>query len=176
MKKVALKTDYIILLLGLFFCTFLSIVKLSGSSVGMYAKYINGGEYKDPNLILGTPRYIRSDEWLTLTPQYISQYKTNFSGNNKLLGDGQTMNSISDIPAYHWKNIFYPLNWILLYVDFGFGFSFKWWFKGFLLFFALYLFLKKIIRNTPLSFFVSIAFLFSGGIQLVIQKQLRTLF
>ena len=57
-------------LIGVILVAFLVILNINGSSIAVWGKYISMGV---TNTLLGTPREVRSDEWMVLTPLTISQ-------------------------------------------------------------------------------------------------------
>lgn len=77
----------------------LSALGINGSSVGNYHNLLYGDKQKDPNLIVGEPRPIRSDEWKVWTPTTILQYESNFQTNNELLGTGRNLSFKPEAPT-----------------------------------------------------------------------------
>lgn len=142
----------------------LTSLRLHGSSVGIYNYFFYGSD-KDPNLIYGHPRGIRSDEWLVLTPWTVSQVHNDFKPESSIYLAGQNF-LFSDIPTKHWSTIFKPQNLLFLILPVEYAFSFKWWFKGFLLIFSLYLIFMLITNeNYFISIMGSIAAFFTPTIQ-----------
>src|ERR1700739_4063629 len=80
---------------------FLTVFKINGSSIGIYHEFFYGGS-KDSNLILGTPRSIRSDEWVVNTQMTIAQKNAGYPRINKNIGNGQDMSVILDVPYKEW--------------------------------------------------------------------------
>ncbi len=126
----------------------LTILKISGSSIGVYHQYFYGDTRHDSNLISGSPRPIRGDEWNSTTQLRIGQEKNNFETINPNIGDGQNL-SILDYGAYRdWSIIFKPQTLLFFVLPFDNAFAFMWWFMLYLLilsgyFFTLFLLPKK---------------------------------
>jgi len=138
----------------LFVYIILVVFRLHSSSIGMYHKYFYGDK-KDPNLIFGQPRAIRSDEWLYGTPKVISQVKNNFKIKNDLIGYGEVMPIQACYPYKHWRVIFCPHVWFFFFLPLEYAFSASWWFMPFLsiigVYFLFYLIFKKILLSIGLS-------------------------
>ncbi len=116
------------LALGLFvLVTALAALNLHGSSIGTYHEIFDGPEAADPNLILGEPRGIRSDEWLRWTPLVASQAKLGYPEVNPSLRDGVDLAVIYDVPHGGWTAFFEPQH-AMFHVGPGpeFAFAFKW--------------------------------------------------
>jgi len=152
----------VILLLPLILFTALGI---SGSSIGSYNTFFYDTTKKDPDLILGGPKSIRSDEWLVTTQQTIAQSEAGFPRVNKNIGDGQDV-STTDVPYKEWSTIFKPQNLAFFVLPFENAFAFKWWFMAYLLILSCYLFVLKILPGKRLfASLLSIALFFSAFIQ-----------
>lgn len=138
--------------------------KLHGSSIGIY-NHLFGSEPKDPNLIYGHPRGIRSDEWLVLTPWTMSQVYNEFETESSIYIAGQNF-LFTDVPTKHWSTVFKPQNLAFLVLPVEYAFSLKWWLKGFFLILSLYLIFMLITKNNYfISIVGSIAFFFTPTIQ-----------
>lgn len=124
-----------------FFVLIASILKLHGSSIGIYHQIFNGG--KDESLIYATPRGIRSDEWMVSSNLTSSQNFNDYNNFNGFIGDGQELSVIYDAPTNHWSTLFKPNNWGFLFSNFETGFSYKWWFMAGSLMIAAYLVLMQ---------------------------------
>lgn len=142
----------------------LTLQKLHGSSIGVW-NYLFASSPKDPNLIYGHPRWIRSDEWLVLTPWTLSQVYNELRMESSIYIAGQNF-LFTDVPTKHWSTIFKPQNLAFLVLPVEYAFSLKWWLKGFLLVFSLYLIFMLITRNNYfVSIIGSVAFFFTPTIQ-----------
>src|SRR6478609_3081896 len=69
----------------------LTACKISGTSSGTYHQNFYGSTSKDPDLLFGSPKAIRSDEWLVGTQLIISQSRQGFPRVNMDLGAGQDL-------------------------------------------------------------------------------------
>lgn len=127
---------------------FLTSLKVSGSSIGVYHTMFYGPS-KDDDLLLNRPRGIRSDEWIVNTQQVIAQSKANFPAINKNIGEGQNMTT-SDAPYREWSIVFKPLNFAYFILPLEFAFALKWWLMGYLLIISCYFFVLKLIPNKRL--------------------------
>lgn len=137
--------------------------KVNGSSIGIYHDYFYGNTSKDPNLLFGKPRAIRSDEWLVTTQVTIAQEKNNYDRvNNNLLG-GQDLSVLLDAPYKEWSSIFRPQNFSFYVLPFEYAFAFKWWLLLIGLLLSSYAFSLRILGKDkiPLSILLSIVFSFS---------------
>jgi hypothetical protein len=144
----------------------LTVFKINGSSIGVYHTFFYGENSKDPNLMLGKPRAIRSDEWNVNTQITLAQYNDNFSRINKNLGSGADMSVLYDAPYKDWSILFKPQNWSFFVLPFEQAFAFKWWFIAYLLLLSFYFFTLVVIPGRRLlAAGLAIAFLFSPFIQ-----------
>lgn len=160
-----LKFDHRSILLVIFCVLIFSLAvafKLHGSSISIWDKNL---KEEDTGFILGKPRAIRSDEWLTQTPEIISQVEKDFPVENFSIG-GEKAPLIRDYPVRHFVSLFKPHHWGFFFLDVERGFSWFWNFKTigiFLSFFILFMLLTK--NNFWLSVFGSFWVLFSNFIQ-----------
>ncbi len=141
-------------------------LKISGSSIGVYHYFFYGENSRDPNLLIGQPRPIRSDEWLVNTQAAVAQSNDNYREVNTNLGHGENVSISTDIPYKDWSSIFRPQNFSFFVLPFDYAFAFKWWLLAYLLILSCYFFVlailpKKILFATGLS----LALLFSPFIQ-----------
>ncbi len=122
----------------------LTSLRLSGTSVGMYYSNLYGSHAKDPNLIWGHPRAIRSDEWLAGSQMTVSQSKNGYPRFNKDFGSGRDVSLAGEIPSKDWSTIFKPQNWSFMILPLEFAFAFKWWLLMFLLILSVYFFVLRV--------------------------------
>lgn len=142
----------------------LAAFKIHGSSIGIWNEVFYGTGYKDPNLLYGQPRMIRSDEWWIETPWILAQAESGFKDNNDLFLAGQSFTN-TDAPEKNWA-VFDPINWAYFFLPLAQAFAFKWWFKAFLLAVAVYLLAMKMTENHILvSALAALSFVFSPYIQ-----------
>lgn len=143
----------------------LTVLKISGTSIGMYNLIFYGKDYKDPNLIFGQPRGIRSDEWMVETPWTISQSQVNYNPNNSLYLAGQNLTTI-DAPVANWTLIFRPQFWPMFILPIENAFALKWWLRSVILLISAYSLLMIITqKNILISVLGSLIFLSSAYFQ-----------
>ena len=86
--------------------------------------------YRTDDTIIGSPRPIRSDEWLVQTPFYLSQVKTgNHFTNKSYQVSGQNMMLAYNVSSWHISTIGKPFNWGFLFLGASRGLSWYWSFK-----------------------------------------------
>lgn len=90
------------------YCITHVLLALTPSSYAL-ALQIAGQEVK--GLILGTPRAIRSDEWMVLTPYYQIAVNNNFLMTNPLSPYQESLRSFQSLPILDWGLIFKPYHW-----------------------------------------------------------------
>ena len=140
-------------------------LRLSESSIGMWDKVVPPAANQSTGVVVGTPRAIRSDEWLRSTPFTLSQYEQGYPVRNESIGVGEDP-LIMSLPVYHYTTLFKPQNWGYFSLGLDRGFSFFWAFKIFGLilssFFLLLLLTKSSFR---LAVTGSMWLFFSGFVQ-----------
>lgn len=136
----------------------LTSLKISGSSIGMYHNILYGSTVKDPNLVFGKPRAIRSDEWIGTTPLTISQERNGFPQFNQDINTGREVSTKSDIPALNWTAIFKPHMWSYYVLPLEQAFAFRWWSITYLLIVAGYFLFLRITKAKIFSIILSLAF------------------
>ena len=122
----------LVLLLGLTAC------RVSGSSVGLYNQAFYGSENHDPNLLANSPRGVRSDELLHLTPTAVGQVETDMNVINPTIGHGEDVSVVLDAPYHEWSTLFRPQNFAFFVLPLEYAFAFKWWLLAFLLLVSCY--------------------------------------
>lgn len=157
-----------LIIICVFFFVFFVTFKIHGSSIPYWNNLISDGtpEASD-GLIVGTPRAIRSDEWLVQTPFTLSQANQNdkLSAENKSLGEGKVP-LLMGLPAKHLTALYRPQNWGFFFLDSERAFSYAWNYKIVWLFLSFFLLLMLVTRsNFWISFFGSVWLFFSGFIQ-----------
>ena len=92
-----------------------------------------------PEVLLGTPRPIRSDDWVVGLPQLLAQvaHEPAFPRGNTNIGDGQDM-LLMEMPIAHAVTLFRPASWGF-FLGAGTGISWMWWFQVLGLFAACFL-------------------------------------
>ncbi len=104
----------------------LTVLRLSGSSVGYY-RYVTAQTGADTNLVSGTIRPVRSDEWLVNTQLILAQQKAGWPRTNVDVGNGQDMSIVADVPYREWSVAFKPQNLAFFVMPVEYAFAFKWW-------------------------------------------------
>jgi hypothetical protein len=104
----------------------LSILRISGSSIGPFYDFYFEGKTSS-SLLLNHMRGVRTDEWLVTTQLTIAQKQAGYPRINPHIGQGKDMSLISDVPYKEWSTIFKPQNWSFFVVPFENAFALKWW-------------------------------------------------
>lgn len=136
----------------------LTAMNINGSSIGTYHSIVYGTNTKDPDLLYGHPRNIRSDEYLAGTPLTTLQYKTGFPKFNKALGSGRNVALLPDVPTSNWTTLFRPQNWSFFVLPFEYAFAFRWWLGPVLVIIAAYFFCLRTLKDKKLAILLSTAF------------------
>ena len=97
-------------------------------------------------MIAGSPRGVRSDEWVVNTQMIIAQAANDFKRVNYNIG-GQDMSLISDVPYKEWSIMFKPQNLTFFIMPLEYAFAFKWWLLGFSLIISCYFFYARNIST-----------------------------
>jgi hypothetical protein len=138
--------------------------KLNGSATALWRIYADG-QAPNVGLLLGTPKDIRSDEWVGVTPWIFSQAARRFAVENPGVGDG-VMPLLNNLPARHWTMLFRPQMWLFFVTDFEYAFAFYWNLKWFSFLLGAFLFLRSIARgNSVVALFGALLLFFSAFIQ-----------
>jgi hypothetical protein len=115
----------------------LTVLRISGTSVGIYHSMFYGNT-KDSNLLLNKPQSVRSDEWLVTTQLTIAQQAVGFPRINSNIDVGRDMSLVGDAPYKDWSSIFKPQNLAFFILPLEFAFAFKWWLELFLIIVSCY--------------------------------------
>ena len=137
----------------------LVVLSISGSSTGMFWQLYGSGT--DPELLSGTPRGVRSDEWLTFGSWVVSQSVQGFPPTNQGFPGGIDF-TVHDLPSWDWAMIFRPhtVGFMLLGLDHGM--AVRWWLPGFGMMAACYCMLISLLPRRPAtSAVISVAFFYS---------------
>lgn len=109
--------------LGGIFLLLCVMFEVHGSSIGIYAKFLDHPELQ--SIIIGVPRQIRFDEWGVFTPFAFSQYFTNFSMISDIVRAAPTnMFMAYGQAVWHPAMIFRPALIGYLFLDQGSGLAF----------------------------------------------------
>ena len=141
-------------------------LKLNGSSIGRWQMVLREPE-PIRGLLAGTPKNIRSDEWVVWTPSILSQARQTppFPIENSNLGAGRAPLLMS-MPVAYYTTLFRPQLWGFFLLDLERGFSWYWCAKVFGLLLALFWFFRMIgIESRGIAIFGTTAIFFSSFTQ-----------
>jgi hypothetical protein len=143
----------------------LTVLRISGSSVGDYQNYFYAGQH-DSHLLLDHPASVRSDEFLTNTQMVIAQSKAGYPLVNKNIGNGENMSLVIDVPYKDWSELFKSQNWSFFVLPLEYAFAFKWWLMAYLLVISCYFFILTLMPERRLfAAAISLSILFSAFVQ-----------
>ncbi|MBY0426314.1 MAG: hypothetical protein K2Q22_11805, partial [Cytophagales bacterium] len=123
--------------------------KINYSSAGIWRQVLNDGKSFKKHILWGSPRQIRSDEWLVTTPSMLSQYYHGFPESNPTIG-AKNSPLIMDQPVNNFTAFFRPIFWGFYFLDFEQGYSFFWNVKVFGLLISTFLMLMLLTGNSVL--------------------------
>ncbi|TAH36653.1 hypothetical protein EYC59_00560 [Candidatus Saccharibacteria bacterium] len=133
--------------------------------MGSYNSFFYGTA-ADQSLVAGTPRPIRSDEWVVNTQMTLAQSMDGFQRINTNIGNGQDMSVVLDVPYKEWSTIFRPHNLGFFFLPFEYAFSLKWWLMGYFLILAAYFFVINLLPGKRLiASLIGLTLFFSGFVQ-----------
>src|SRR2546423_1252862 len=129
----------VVIALGLLYFI-VSLFGLNGSSTSLWRAYADR-EMPMAGVLLGSPKEVRSDEWLIQTPWVFSQASRTpaFSASNPSIGSDVTP-LVTNLPVHHWSTWFRPQMWPFFFLSPERAFSFSWNFKTFGLLLSAFLF------------------------------------
>lgn len=101
----------------------------------------------DSSVIIGTPRAVRSDQWMVRTPLVLGQVARGFPTVAAVGVGDHDMAVISDLPTATWSEVFRPhqIGYFLLPVDQGT--AFEWWFPVVVLVLGVYALVLVLVRD-----------------------------
>ena len=126
----------------------LSALRISGTSSGSYWRFF--GEGTDPRLLAGTPRYLRSDEWLVNQGWVVSQSETGYQPVNPTFPGGMDATVLQDLPSTDWSIAFRPQDWGFVF-GLEFGVAWQWWFPALLLIAGSYALMVTLVPRRPVT-------------------------
>lgn len=161
MKQLLQKYKYYIFpILVIIVVIILSLLRLNGSSVAMYNKFLNLEIKNDQNLLLGVPRAVRSDQYIGGIPTYSSQNLNNETTLNTDIGEGMRMET-QNLPTKTLFSIFRPTHFFFyLSSDTELSYSFYWWAEMGLMIICIYLLLLEITNKNLLISILGSSILF----------------
>lgn len=127
--------------------TIFTSLGISGTSVGVLNTKLYGENYKDPSLIAGSPRSVRSDEYLVVTQLTVIQANNNFDRYNYDLNGKKDMSLVVDVPYKEWSIVFKPQNLGFFVLPLENAFALKWWLLIFLLMIGIYYFSLRFLKG-----------------------------
>ncbi|HEV7957593.1 MAG: hypothetical protein JWL94_1517 [Microbacteriaceae bacterium] len=122
---------------------------ISGTSEGIYWSLFGSGA--DPALLAGTPRPIRSDEWLVQSSWIMSQVQQGFPISNQSLPGGMDATVQNDLPSRDWSTAFRPhvIGFLLLSLDSAM--AVRWWLPALGVLISVYLFVVSLLPRDPIT-------------------------
>ena len=142
----------------------LIILHWSGSSSGQYWYTLGSGP--DPRHILGSPKAIRSDEWLVQQSWVVSQSNTGWGATNPTFPGGSEMTLLNELPSWHWSSLFRPHVWGYLLFGLDAGVAWHWWVPALALVSGCYLLIVTMLPRRPLTAaFLAVATYFTPLLQ-----------
>jgi len=143
------------------------VLKLHGSSLHMWLRHYPQLFLTQESPLIGTPRPIRSDEWLVYTPGAVSQTKMQrpFSQANPSLGAGSAP-LLLGVPTDHKTTLVRPQLWGYFLFEVERGYSWFWSYRIFCCLCGVYLLLRILTQGqTILAMVGSLWFFFSPFVQ-----------
>ncbi len=134
---IPLITLLIILILGM--------LKVSGSSIALHSETDSSAE------LVGQPRPVRSDEWITRTPLVVRQAALDFPADTDLGVGTHDTGVLSDLPAKSPAALVKPHSWPYFVVDVERAFAIEWWLSILGPFIGVYSVLAVITRSRLIS-------------------------
>jgi hypothetical protein len=119
--------------------------KTNFSSVGMWDHYLPAGTSSDA-VLLGTPRAIRSDEWLVHTPWMLAQANAGLPLGNQNIG-GNHAPLLTSVPVDHPFMAFQPEFWGFFILDSERAVAWLWMYKVLGLFASAFMLLMLLTRS-----------------------------
>lgn len=123
-------------------------LSVNGTSSGVWHQELETG--RDPDLLLGTPQPIRTDEWNVQTVWAIAQVEQGLPVVNESFPGGMDATIPQDLPRADWSVAFRPHLLGFLVFDVDHGQAWKWWLPALSLLAAAYCFVVTVIPRRPL--------------------------
>lgn len=125
----------------------LTVLRIHGSSVVVWSAVLHEPGTAG-SLLAGTPRGVRSDEWLVWTPSVLAQARhvPPFPVENPALGAGRSP-MLLNLPTRHYSTLFRPQLWGYFLFDIEHGFAWNWNVKVFGLLAAMFLLIRKLAQG-----------------------------
>lgn len=140
----------------------MSLLKLQTSSIGNWDLYLQNST---ETVVAGTPKIIRMDEWLVMTPQVLGQYKNGMHLSEPSMGGGNAP-LIWGLPVKDFTMILKPNLWGYFLFDIERAFAFSWNFNIFFFLGTTFLLLLLLTRNRFwIALFGTFFIFLSSGLQ-----------
>lgn len=133
---------------------FLSAAGISGTSIASLKQTPSS----DLNVVWGTPKRIRGDEYLVRTPFLMGQVERGFPAVADLGVGSHDMGVLYYLPTKDWSLIFKPQLWGYVVLPIENGFAFDWWGSALVMMLGVYAFLLVLIRNWKWASLGALAF------------------
>ncbi len=98
-------------------------------------------------MLFGSPRSIRSDEWIVHTPFVISQVENGFPRFGDVGVGSHDMSILSDTPVLDWTSAFHPNLWGYFILPINNAHAFDWWSVAAILLIGTYAFLLVLVGS-----------------------------
>lgn len=143
------------------------LFEISGSSISCWNSILQTGITGDIDLLYGTPRSIRSDEWAVFIPMIFSQCLNSFNYFSEAIrGDITDVFMIYGLPVMNLMQIFRPFLIGFLFLGISKGLSFFWVSRNIALFLITFDFCMILTKkDKTLSFIGALLVTFSPQIQ-----------
>ncbi len=152
---------FLLACLGLFLVAV--ALKLNGSSSFVWRELLND-KADEGGLIMGQPRFARSDEWLAWTPALLWQCEHGFPSENPSLGAGKAP-FLYSLPVRHYTMWARPQLYGFFLFGAEWGYAWYWNVKIFGLLTTMYLLFWTLTKDSKLSIFGALWVFFSNYIQ-----------
>jgi len=120
----------------------LSTLGISGTSTPRL-----GDSTQQQGVIIGTPRAVRSDEWLLRTPLLVGQIERGFPRFAEVGVGEHDMSVLSDLPVIDWPELFHPQHIGYFVLPVASGYAFEWWTTSALLILGAYALFLVLLRD-----------------------------
>jgi len=120
----------------------LTALGISGTSTPL----LGGPQYRD-GVLAGTPRAVRSDEWLVRTPLVVGQVERGFPRLAEVGVGVHDMSVLSDLPVRNWAEVFHPQHLAYFILPVENGFAFEWWTSSALLLLGAYALILVLLKD-----------------------------
>ncbi|MDO4905649.1 MAG: hypothetical protein Q4A16_08900 [Lautropia sp.] len=107
--------------LGALLCVLYVALALTPSSYALGLQFLG---LEPDGLLLGTPRKVRSDEWIVLTPYFQIAVANGLAEINQLSPYQESLRTFQALPVLNWGMLFKPYHWGFLVLPAAYAFSF----------------------------------------------------